>query len=82
MLVRLMLFLRWPAPCSMEELQIFLGMAGFYRKYVNDYAKISVPMTDQLKGAVRLMLLRDGQHLVVWKNFISSWGWQVSIASM
>ena len=34
--------------CSMEELQIFLGMAGFYRKYVNGYAKISVPMTDQL----------------------------------
>ena len=28
-----------PAPCSIEELQIFLGMAGFYRKYVNGYAK-------------------------------------------
>ena len=43
--------MRWPVPQSMEELQIFLGMAGFYRKYVKDYAKISVPMTDQLKGA-------------------------------
>ena len=43
--------LRWPAPRSMEELQIFLGMASFYCKYVNGYAKISVPMTDQLKGA-------------------------------
>ena len=35
----------------MEELQIFLGMAGFYCKFVNGYAKISIPMTDQLKGA-------------------------------
>ena len=26
-------------------------MAGFYRKYVNGYAKIFVPMTNQLKGA-------------------------------
>ena len=35
----------------MEELQIFLGMAGFHGKYVNGYAKISISMTDQLKGA-------------------------------
>ena len=41
--------LRWPHPTTVEELQIFLGMAGFYRKYVRDYAKISVPMTNQLK---------------------------------
>ena len=42
--------LRWPHPTTVEELQIFLGMAGFYRKYVrDDYAKISVPMTNQLK---------------------------------
>lgn len=32
-----------------EELQIFSGMVGFYRKYVRDYAKISVSMTNQLK---------------------------------
>ena len=42
--------LQWPAPCTMEELQIFLGMAAFYRKFVKGYAKISIPMTDQLKG--------------------------------
>ena len=35
--------LRLLAPRCIEELQIFLGMAGFYRKYVNGYAKISVP---------------------------------------
>ncbi|MCO5600686.1 hypothetical protein L7F22_054801 [Adiantum nelumboides] len=40
----------WPHPTNLEELQIFLGLAGFYRKYVRDYAKIVVPMTDQLKG--------------------------------
>ena len=41
--------LRWPHPTTIEELQIFLGMVGFYRKYVCDYANISIPMTNQLK---------------------------------
>ena len=41
--------LRWPHPKNVEELQIFLGMTGFYRQYIRDYAKIVVPMTDQLK---------------------------------
>ena len=38
--------IRWPAPKNLEELQIFLGMSGFYRQYVKDYAKIAVPLTD------------------------------------
>ena len=42
--------LRWPAPKNLQELQIFLGMSGFYRQYVRDYAKISVPMTNQLQS--------------------------------
>ena len=41
--------LRWPHPKTIKELQIYLGMASFYKKYVQDYAKISVPMTNQLK---------------------------------
>ncbi|MCO5548924.1 hypothetical protein L7F22_002387 [Adiantum nelumboides] len=40
----------WPYPTNLEELQIFLGLTSFYRKYVRDYATIDVPMTDQLKG--------------------------------
>ena len=27
--------LQWPAPHSTEELQIYLGITGFYHKYVN-----------------------------------------------
>ena len=42
---------QWPEPCNVEELQIFLGMAGFYRhQYVCDYAKIACPMWDQSSG--------------------------------
>ena len=38
--------LHWPHPTNLEELQIFLGLVGFYRKYIKDYAKILVLMTD------------------------------------
>ena len=44
---------RWPHPTNLEELQIFLGLAGFYRKFIQDYAKIAVPMTNQLKDKGR-----------------------------
>ena len=44
---------KWPPPKNLEELQIFLGMAGFYHKFIRDYAKIAVPMTDQLKAQGR-----------------------------
>ncbi|MCO5557030.1 hypothetical protein L7F22_010585 [Adiantum nelumboides] len=40
----------WPHPTNLEELQTFLGLAGFYNKYICDYAKIALPMIDQLKG--------------------------------
>ncbi|MCO5564626.1 hypothetical protein L7F22_018291 [Adiantum nelumboides] len=40
----------WLHPTNLKELQIFLGLAGLYRKFVYDYAKISVPMTTQLKA--------------------------------
>lgn len=42
--------IEWPSPRNLEELQIFLGLSGFYRRFIRDYAKIAVPMTDQLKG--------------------------------
>ena len=40
----------WPHPTNLEELQIFLGLAGFYRKFVRDFEKIAIPMTDHLKA--------------------------------
>ena len=42
--------MHWPRPHNLEELQIFFGLACFYRKYVSNYAKIAIPMTDQLKS--------------------------------
>ena len=39
---------KWPPPMNIVKLQVFLGLANFYQKYIQDYAKLMVPMMDQL----------------------------------
>ena len=40
----------WPVPGNIYEIQVFLGFAGFYRRFICNYSLISVPLTDLLRG--------------------------------
>ena len=39
----------WLAPTSVGEIRSFLGLAGYYRRFIENFSKISKPMTELLK---------------------------------
>jgi len=39
----------WATPKTVLEIQIFLGLANFYRRFVKNYSKIAAPLTALLK---------------------------------
>ncbi|KAJ4979110.1 hypothetical protein NE237_009890 [Protea cynaroides] len=40
---------KWEAPKSVAEIRSFLGLAGYYRRFVEDYSRIVVPLTSLTK---------------------------------
>jgi hypothetical protein len=41
--------LSWKVPTSISDIQSFLGLAGYYRRFIEGFSKISKPMTELLE---------------------------------
>jgi hypothetical protein len=41
----------WPIPQSYYEVQQFLGLANFFRRFIRQYSRIVAPLTSLLKGS-------------------------------
>ena len=43
----------WQEPRSVTEIRSFLGLAGYYRRFIKDFSKIAKPLTQLTKKGVR-----------------------------
>ena len=51
----------WPTPISQKEVQQFLGLASYYRRFVKDFATIAKPLYQLTEKTARFMWTEDTQ---------------------
>ena len=42
---------QWPEPQSVQDNQVFLGFANFYRRFIQGFSRIAAPLTSMLETA-------------------------------
>jgi len=49
-LAKIAVVAEWPVPQNLLELMRFLGLTGYFRSLIKDYARIAAPLTDMLRN--------------------------------
>jgi hypothetical protein len=51
--------LEWEPPKSVHQVQSFLGLAGYYRRFILNFSKISKPITELLKNGTKYVWSKE-----------------------
>jgi transposase InsO family protein len=52
----------WPTPKSAHDIRTFLGLANFYRRFIENFSKTVTPLTNLLKKEQRFNWTRDADQ--------------------
>ena len=59
----------WKVPENVREIRSFLGLAGYYRRFIQDFAKIAAPLTELTRKDVPYVWsLREGEAFAALKR--------------
>ncbi|KAG1960383.1 interleukin-1 receptor accessory protein-like 1-A [Pimephales promelas] len=56
----------WPVPTTIKEVRVFLGLAGYYRRFIVNFAKVARPLNALLSGAPADK--RTGSRQISWSD--------------
>jgi hypothetical protein len=51
--------LDWKPPTSVTQVQIFLGLAGYYQRFIPNFSKVSKPITELMKKGTKYVWSKD-----------------------
>ena len=63
----------WPRPTIVTEIRSFLGLAGYCRRFVKDFSKITAPLTRLTQKNIKFIWTdRCEEHFQLLKDLLTS----------
>ena len=71
---KIKVILEWPRPTIVTEVKSFLGLAGYYMRFVKDFSKIAAPLSrlTQKKNVKFNWTNRYEEHFLLLKDLLTS----------
>ena len=65
--------IEWPKPTTVTEVRSFLGLAGYYMRFVKDFSKIAAPLAKLTQKNVKFIWTdRCEEHFQLLKDLLTS----------
>nr|GEZ41316.1 retrotransposon protein, putative, Ty3-gypsy subclass [Tanacetum cinerariifolium] len=57
---------KWPRPTSVIEVRSFLGLAGYYRRFVEGFSRLALPLTKLMRKELAAVVFA----LKIWRHYL------------